>query len=308
MKLTQLRYFVAAASLGSLTAAARIHNVSQPALGYQLKELEEEAGVPLLLRHSRGVRLTEAGQLFFKTGSAALEAFAAAERSLRDLAKDQKRRLRLGVASTPGKVLLPEIMSLLATSSANLHVSVRQGLSGDLATGLERGDFDAVIGYDLVPEDGLTIIELYREDLYLVGRRDVMTQITDPVAATVLAQLPLVLDGPDRPFRLAIDAVLAKTGRTLDLVEVEAVNVKREIMLRHGRAAVVPLGLFIEEIEDSRFSARKINGPVIETTVSLAIGNAGPVDAVAAFRNLLEPLISRLVEAGSVKPAAGENE
>ena len=61
MELRHLRYFVTAAELGSITRAAEKLFIAQPPLSAQLKQLEEEVGVPLLVRLPRGVRLTEAG-------------------------------------------------------------------------------------------------------------------------------------------------------------------------------------------------------------------------------------------------------
>ena len=58
MLLRQLRYFLTVAEAGSFTAAAERMHVSQPALGYQVKQLEARFGVALLERHSRGIRPT----------------------------------------------------------------------------------------------------------------------------------------------------------------------------------------------------------------------------------------------------------
>jgi LysR family hca operon transcriptional activator len=63
MELRHLRYFVAVAEEGSLTAAAekRLHT-AQPSLSRQLRDLELEVGAQLFVRMSRGVEITEAGR------------------------------------------------------------------------------------------------------------------------------------------------------------------------------------------------------------------------------------------------------
>ena len=67
MELYQLQYFEAAARTGSMLAAASDQEISQPALSQQIKALETELGVQLLVRHARGVRLTEQGERVLQT-------------------------------------------------------------------------------------------------------------------------------------------------------------------------------------------------------------------------------------------------
>jgi hypothetical protein len=61
MNLRQLKYFVSVVEAGNMTRAAEQLHVAQTALGMQIRQIEEDLGVALLVRHSRGVEPTEAG-------------------------------------------------------------------------------------------------------------------------------------------------------------------------------------------------------------------------------------------------------
>ena len=78
MELRHLRYFVAIAEERSITRAAERLWIAQPGLSTQIRRLEAELGVKLFQRHTRGVDLTDAGELFLERARAALDAAEAA--------------------------------------------------------------------------------------------------------------------------------------------------------------------------------------------------------------------------------------
>jgi LysR family nitrogen assimilation transcriptional regulator len=303
MNLRQLRYFTTIARLGSFTAAARILNVSQPALGYQLKALEEEMGVVLLHRHSRGVRMTDAGRVLFDSGMEALDAFAEAERSLAAFG-GPTGRLLLGVAPTPGRALLPELLPLAASSGAGLQIVVRQGMSDELRESLLQGELGAVLCYDLPHLPQMSVMPLYRENLYLVGQPAALEGVGDPLSFDRLAEFPLVLDGQVRRVRRLIDEVAAARHMRLDLIEVEPANVKREIIMHHGRCTIVPYGLFIDEIREGRVAARQIAGPVLERIVALGVHPDLPIKTATLLEALVQPIVARIIEEGELRWSA----
>ena len=73
MNLRQLRYFVGVVEAGNMTRAAEQLHVAQTALGTQIRQLEEDLGVALLVRHSRGVECTKAGSLLHARALAILK-------------------------------------------------------------------------------------------------------------------------------------------------------------------------------------------------------------------------------------------
>src|ERR1700741_1965002 len=99
MELRHLRYFVAIAEDRSFTRAAERLWVAQPGLSTQIRRLEAELGVQLFERHSRGVYLTEAGELFLERARAAIGPGDAASAAGHDLQAGVVGRIRLGMAS-----------------------------------------------------------------------------------------------------------------------------------------------------------------------------------------------------------------
>jgi DNA-binding transcriptional LysR family regulator len=98
MELRHLRYFVAVAGEESVTrAAARLH-VSQPGLSRQIHDLEEELGFAILARSRKGVRLTEAGRVFWIDAQAILARVEEAVAAARSVASGKSGKFHVGYA------------------------------------------------------------------------------------------------------------------------------------------------------------------------------------------------------------------
>jgi DNA-binding transcriptional LysR family regulator len=96
MESRHLRYFVAVAEESSLRRAAHRLHVSQPALSQQISDLEDELGLKLFARKSRGVELTEAGRVFLIGGRRVLVAAKQAAEQAQEAAKGERGRLVIG--------------------------------------------------------------------------------------------------------------------------------------------------------------------------------------------------------------------
>jgi DNA-binding transcriptional LysR family regulator len=140
-----LRCFITVAREGTVSRAASLLNLTQPAVSLQLKGLEESTGLQLFNRTPGGFTLTEAGAtllpLAHKAVSAALEFISAAG----TLRQSQRSMLRVGTILDPEFTRLGAFVRSLAASSHKSEIFLRHGMSDDVLTQIGRGELD--VGY-----------------------------------------------------------------------------------------------------------------------------------------------------------------
>jgi len=110
MNLHNLRIFYAVAQSGGITAAAEDLLLSQPAVSLQLKALEKELGLPLFQRGGSKLRLTQAGEVLYRSAVSILHAKDEAEQAIAELRDGTKGRLILGAGTTGGMYVLPRVV------------------------------------------------------------------------------------------------------------------------------------------------------------------------------------------------------
>jgi DNA-binding transcriptional LysR family regulator len=145
VELRHLRYFVAIAEERSFTRAAERLWVAQPGLSAQMRRLEAELGVQLLERHSRGVDLTAAGELFLERARVALAASDTAAATGRDLEAGVVGTLRVGVAGGAVWPLASSFLERFTRQRPGIELSVLQAYSGSLWRDLRDGRLDALL-------------------------------------------------------------------------------------------------------------------------------------------------------------------
>jgi LysR family transcriptional regulator, hca operon transcriptional activator len=152
MELRHLRYFVAVAEEGSVTLAAqrRLHT-AQPSLSRQIRELEREVGIQLLVRSTQGVELTPAGRAFLNHARLALAQVEAATSAAVRAGHPEQRTLALGFLSGWEPEWLPAVMHVLRDELPKIEVTIFTKHSPQLAEGLATGKLDAAF---MRPEDG----------------------------------------------------------------------------------------------------------------------------------------------------------
>jgi DNA-binding transcriptional LysR family regulator len=174
-ELRHLRVFREVARLGSLSAAAESLAYTQPAVSQQMAALERRAGMPLLERTTRGVRLTDAGDALLRHAEAILAEQTLAERELEAIAGLRGGRVRLASFPTAGAALVPVAVSLFSARYPEVELAVLEAEPEESVPMLRAGELEvAIVGAPNQPEgfgalyEGIELRHLFDEPRYAV--------------------------------------------------------------------------------------------------------------------------------------------
>jgi DNA-binding transcriptional LysR family regulator len=172
VELRHLRYFVTIAEEQSFTRAAERLWVAQPGLSTQIRRLEDELGIKLFERHTRGVDLTDAGEAFLERARAALAAAENCRAIVSDLESGLVGTIRLGIATCARWARASSLLECFAESRPDVELTVVAALGGTLLRDLRDGRLDAMLAPSVFASPELHRTRLGREAwVALVGTR-----------------------------------------------------------------------------------------------------------------------------------------
>lgn len=144
-ELRHLRVLREVARLGSLSAAADSLDYTQPAVSQQMAALERRAGMPLLDRTTRGVRLTQAGEALLRHAEAILAEQTLAERELEAIAGLRGGRVRMASFPTAGAALVPAAVSAFIARYRDVELSVLEAEPEESVPMLRAGELEVAL-------------------------------------------------------------------------------------------------------------------------------------------------------------------
>lgn len=168
LTLKQLRYVEALAHHAHFGRAADACSVTQPALSMQIKELEENFGLPLFERGGKRVRLTGFGERFLERAHKILREVDELSELARAAETSLVGRLRLGIIPTVAPYLLPRIIRALSNGYPDIDLHIRETLTPKLIEDLGAGRLDCALVALPVSEPGLTEVPLLEEEFVLI--------------------------------------------------------------------------------------------------------------------------------------------
>lgn len=256
MNLRRLKYFVKIVDIGSLTQAAEVLHIAQPALSQQVATLEGELNQKLLHRTKRGVTPTEAGKLLYVHACIILRQCEQAQTAVTHMGQQLKGNVAIGL--TPGTTASALTMPLLQSireQFPEMQVYLHESDSRTLNKKLRDGELDIAVLYERAPVPGVASLTLLKEDLFLVGTRACPGSVIELAA---VARMALLLPRHYGAVCKRLDEVFA--SRHLNM------NVIGEIESAATLMAAVASGLGVTVLPES--AARTLAGSITRAWIA----------------------------------------
>lgn len=193
MEIRVLRYFLAVAREGSITAAANFLHLTQPTLSRQIRDLEEELGQRLLLRQSHRIALTPEGMLFRKRAEEIIAMVDKTEAEFSSLENTVSGDVYIGGGETEAIRLVAQTAKELRGEFPGIHYHLHSGNAQDVTERLDKGLLD--FGILIQPADitKYDFLNLPAKDVWgVVMRKDSPLAQKQAVQKEDLLGLPLL--------------------------------------------------------------------------------------------------------------------
>jgi len=191
MNLERIELFLKIVDTGSVSAAGREANLTQPAVSRSLKLLEEDIGADLFDRQGRGLLLTAAGRALIPCARQLLRESERARLQVQRAAKDAYFDLRLGSVDSLGTHVLPSCLTQLQASHPELKLKLWMARTQSLLERVDRGTLDlAFVAYSAPPSERSERVGSYNMKYY--GRRDRFPELAMLTSELELRRLPIV--------------------------------------------------------------------------------------------------------------------
>jgi LysR family transcriptional regulator, cyn operon transcriptional activator len=282
-----LASLIAIADHGSMSAAARYRNVTQPSLSRQIQDLEMRIGAQVVERSAHGTRLTPAGEILVEKARDILALLSALPEQVRRREGEVGGRVRLGTVDSVGIYLLPPLLARFINENPRIEVEVDCQSSPDLVTRLLADELDIAIATMDHPKLNSELLFQHRLVLaYPAGTP--MSKVPHTLGEMVQARV--VTFPKSLTIRRLLDQACERQGLTLEpvmeLASVEAIKA----MVRAGLGvAVVPEGCVQGfELETTYIDDLKIQRSVRMLTRSQGVSLAAQrlMDSLRGLRNL----------------------
>ncbi len=291
MLLAQIEGFLEIARQGSMSRAADVLFVTQPALTVRIRQLEEELGVQLFVRTGRGVQLTEAGHAFLPYAERAIQALRGGRELVAEMREGQAGELTIGTAPAVGTYVLPFVLLRFSEELPRVQLVVRTDHSEQILDMVLRGE----VQVGLVRPIRHPLIEaqaVYEDELVLVVDPHHPFASQERVALDQFDEARLIMFDKTSSYHELTQAMFRQAGVTPRLaMELDNIEAAKKMVQEGLGVALLPATAVAGELERGVLRSVPIDGavPIRRRILAIRRRDSGPPSAgVRTFMRLLE--------------------
>ncbi len=285
VNLKLLQTFLMVGEYASFRIAAEKSFRSQSAVSAQIRQLEEQLGVPLFHRTTRSVRLTEEGQQLLDCAQRALMEVEQGLRKIRESADIRKGKVSMSCSPTIAETRLARALAAFEAEYPGIEVSVRELASEQIFDSVRRREVDFGIGPQ-VDTSEFHFETLMDDPFYALVPKRLLDTDKDTVPLSALAEMPLLVLNQATAMRNMIEETM-KDKRLRFTLRYEFTQAQTLIsMASTGLGAAILPGVALPAKIDAGTHALRIVNPTMSRRVAV----------ITARGQALSPASLRLVE------------
>ncbi len=271
MDIRQLRYFIAIAEEGSLSAASHRLRVAQPSLSQHVIKIEQELGVTLITRSPRGVALTPSGEILLHHAREICQSMSVCQEMVKKSGSVLEGLVAFGLPSSISMVLSVPLAETIRHVLPKVKFRAVEAMSGFIREWLLDETIDLGFLYDFDDARLFEAHELMQEDLYFFAAADnwpIARPVGEPVTLAEIAALELVLPSQHHGMRRTIEKYAGMRGLTLNVcVEMDALAQIKELVARGSGFTILAAAAAHDRVERGDL----VSSPIIEPTITRTI-------------------------------------
>ena len=286
--LRQLRAFIAVAEAQHFTRAGERLGLSQSSVSTLVRELEENLGLRLFDRHTRMLRLTQAGAELLPLARRAMSDLDQVIGSANELSSLGRGRVSIAAASLQAALMLPRFIRLYCEEYPGVKVNVQDVTEHEVIDKVRAGEVDFGLGSAVATQQDIAARLLMTDEFVAVMPPDHPLARHSELVWRTLQEIPLIGPPPDNAVRAQLDLALAREGLSLTRQYEVALPLTILGMVEGGLGIAVMTSAMSRLANMLGLVTRKVTEPVIHREISLLFHVDRSLSPAAQnFRDLL---------------------
>lgn len=295
MNIPSLRYFLTIAERGSITQAAAELHITQPALSRHVAQLEHELGVKLLMRHGRGVRLTEPGRLLEVRAKAILADLDTLSDELQARQTEPQGELSVGLPYAWSETITAPVVKEFSDSYPSIQLTVIADSSETLESMLKAQYIDLAVLSTIEDDAEIESRPVVHDRLYLFGPKGSGLAELGVITYAELAERPAIRQHNATVAARRVDQRIARSGHSQNVL----IKTSSSMMLELAELGLGYVAMAGCAVGSRRYDMETV--PIADHSVTWTMSRlrTRPVTAaMSAFESVLGKAVRRRAASG----------